>query len=505
MAPASFSEHDVHVGSALCPRCGTPRPADAKFCGRCGLSFGSTSSPGPQAPDPGATIGPGVGEPAGPGVGAASGPGPAAPPPPPPPPPGPPGPPPPPDRERRTAAGWDARRWAIVGGGLAAVIVAVVLILVLAGNEEAAAGEIFLEPAASTGRDPFTVDVSQGTPSIGAAATPSPAAPVGASPGAIQSTSGATPGLYGGTQDNSSCNRNQLIEFLQQNADKARAWVDALNSDTSLRWSGGNRLTPDQIGSYINELTPAVLRGDTRVRNHGFSGGRPTPIEQILQASTAVLIDQFGVPRARCACGNPLALPRPTRGGTTYRGPRWPGFSPTTVVVVQPSPTIIIDFTFVNIVDGTQFGRPAGTDGGNDGPPPGGPGPTPSPTFTVPPDVILGEGDVQVTLLWGGTADLDLHVRDPNNEEIYFGARTSSSGGSLDHDDTAGTAAAHVENIFWPQAGAPSGSYEAWVVNYGGGVTESFELRIVVGGQVVYSQGGSLDPGASSEHVPFSR
>jgi len=384
-----------------------------------------------------------------------------------------------------------------------------VLILVLSGNEEAAAGEIFLEPAASTGQDPFTADVSQGTPGIGAAATPAPTAPGGAGTGGIQSTSGSTPGLYGGTQDNSSCNRNQLIDFLGQNADKARAWVDALNSDPSLRWSGGNRLTPDQIQTYINELTPAILRGDTRVRNHGFSGGRPTPIEQILQASTAVLIDQFGVPRARCACGNPLALPRPASEGVTYRGPRWPGFSPTTVVVVQPSPTIIIDFTFVNIVDGTRFGRPAGTDGGSDGPAPEGPTPTPTamptPSLSIPPDVILGEGDVQVTLLWGGTADLDLHVRDPNNEEIYFGQRTSSSGGSIDHDDTAGTAATHVENVFWPAGAAPSGNYEAWVVNYGGGVTESFELRITVGGQVVYSQGGSLDPGAQSEHIPFSR
>jgi hypothetical protein len=178
-------------------------------------------------------------------------------------------------------------------------------------------------------------------------------------------------------------------------------------------------------------------------------------------------------------------------------------------VVVQPSPTIIIDFTFVNIVDGTRFGRPAGTDGGSDGPPPGGPTPTPTamptPSLSIPPDIILGEGDVQVTLLWGGTADLDLHVRDPNNEEIYFGQRTSSSGGSIDHDDTAGTAATHVENVFWPSGSAPSGNYEAWVVNYGGGVSESFELRITVGGQVVYSQGGSLDPGAESEHIPFSR
>jgi hypothetical protein len=403
-----------------------------------------------------------------------------------------------------------------VGAAFSVLVIGLVLILTLSGGDEAAAGEVFLEPATSTGQDPFTADVSQGPPTVGAAATPAPGPAPG---GGIRSASGSTPGLYGGTQSNSSCNRNQMIEFLRQNADKARAWVEALNADTSVRWSGGTRIPVEQIGTYINELTPAILRGDTRVTNHGFTGGRANPLQQVLQAGTAVLIDRFGVPRSRCACGNPLTMPRAASGRVTYRGPQWPGFSPGTIVVVQPSTTIINDFTFIDVNTGNRFARPPGTAGGSDRgrtpptsptPPPSPAAPTspaapPSPTLTVPPDIVLGQGDVQVTVLWGGTADLDLHVIDPNGEEIYFGRRTSGSGGQLDHDDTAGEPGTHVENIYWPTGGAPGGSYEAWVKNFSSSVTESFELRITVGGQVVYSQGGTLAPGAESEHVPFSR
>jgi hypothetical protein len=136
----------------------------------------------------------------------------------------------------------------------------------------------------------------------------------------------------------------------------------------------------------VNELTPAVLRGDTRVTNHGFTGGRANPLQQVLQAGTAVLVDRFGVPRTRCACGNPLTEPKAASGTVTYRGPRWPGFSPRTIVVVQPSATVIDDFTFVDVITGDPFTRPAGTEGDSDsaGAPPTIPTPLPEPTAGSP-------------------------------------------------------------------------------------------------------------------------
>lgn len=71
-----------------------------------------------------------------------------------------------------------------------------------------------------------------------------------------------------------------------------------------------------------------------------------------------------------------------------------------------------------------------------------------------------GYGDVQITLTWDNIADLDLHVIDPNGEEIYWNDQYSSSNGVLDVDDIDGYG---PENIYWPEYEAPSGDYEVYV------------------------------------------
>jgi uncharacterized protein YfaP (DUF2135 family) len=108
---------------------------------------------------------------------------------------------------------------------------------------------------------------------------------------------------------------------------------------------------------------------------------------------------------------------------------------------------------------------------------------------------VLGTGDVQVTLFWSGASDLDLHVFDPFNEEIYFSQRQSSSGGQLDVDMNVGCGAAFdspVENVFWPTGAAPQGSYTV-AVNFfeacGEGATD-FSIRVLVDGVVVVEQSG---------------
>ncbi|PZT71125.1 hypothetical protein DN402_02310 [Streptomyces sp. SW4] len=58
-----------------------------------------------------------------------------------------------------------------------------------------------------------------------------------------------------------------------------------------------------------------MLRADTRVTGHGLRGGRPVGGQAVLQAGTAVLVDDRGVPRVRCAGGNPLTRRR--RSGRT--------------------------------------------------------------------------------------------------------------------------------------------------------------------------------------------
>ena len=88
----------------------------------------------------------------------------------------------------------------------------------------------------------------------------------------------------------------------------------------------------------------------------------------------------------------------------------------------------------------------------------------------------VGSGDIQISVSWTDSADVDLHVIDPNNEEIYFAHRNSASGGTLDLDANAacgrntfndGTPPAFVsnENIVWPVGLAIPGTYKV-VLDY---------------------------------------
>jgi hypothetical protein len=113
--------------------------------------------------------------------------------------------------------------------------------------------------------------------------------------------------------------------------DKARAWVDAQNDDPTLKWFKETtpstiyiKLTVEDIPAYIASLKPGFLAQDTRVENHGFFNGKATPHESVLQAGTAMLFDVFGVPRSRCACGNPTGRPEPV-SNIRYIGFCWPG------------------------------------------------------------------------------------------------------------------------------------------------------------------------------------
>jgi len=76
-----------------------------------------------------------------------------------------------------------------------------------------------------------------------------------------------------------------------------------------------------------------------------------------------------------------------------------------------------------------------------------------------------GYGDVQVTLTWDNTSDIDLWVTEPNGNKIYYQSPNSSTGGHLDVDDTDGYG---PENIFWADGQAPVGQYIVQVHYYGG-------------------------------------
>ncbi|HEX9343272.1 MAG TPA: DUF6777 domain-containing protein, partial [Actinomycetota bacterium] len=235
----------------------------------------------------------------------------------------------------------------------------------LFGANQAQAREIILQASGQVGTNPFTHSVTPSKPKrfgLGAIGTATQARQ------GVLRLHGDQVGLYGGTQNQSTCNRAQMIAFLQQNPTKAKAWVAALNRDPTLHWSGGNKLTVAQIGAYINELTPVLLRLDTRVTNNGYRDGHATPFQAVLQAGTAVLIDKLGVPRSRCACGNPLLEPTDLTKTSQYSGAAWPGFKAATIVTVAPAPRQIANVMLVDVDKGTSavFDRTTGSAGTKD-------------------------------------------------------------------------------------------------------------------------------------------
>ena len=96
-------------------------------------------------------------------------------------------------------------------------------------------------------------------------------------------------------------------------------------------------------------------------------------------------------------------------------------------------------------------------------------------------------GDVQLSLLWNNYNDLDLHCIDPNGEEIYYSHKRSRSRGELDVDMNAGLRRSRepVENIYWPEGGAPSGKYRVFVnhfSNHGDPDPTSYTVGVLVEG-----------------------
>jgi Domain of unknown function (DUF6777)/TIR domain len=174
-----------------------------------------------------------------------------------------------------------------------------------------------------------------------------PDAPETRKPKAAGAVKGDVPGLYGGTRRKTSCDAARLVAFLQTHPDKGAAWAGALG------------MSLDQVPSFVTQLTPVILRADTRVTNHGFVDGHVTTFYSILQAGTAVLVDQHGVPAVKCFCGNPLTQassdpPHP------YRGNPWPGFDAKKVIVIKPATSAIKSLTVVDTSTGKKSSKPTG-------------------------------------------------------------------------------------------------------------------------------------------------
>lgn len=123
----------------------------------------------------------------------------------------------------------------------------------------------------------------------------------------------------------------------------------------------------------------------------------------------------------------------------------------------------------------------------------------------------LGTGDVQITLSWNSTNDLDLWVTDPAGESIGYSHPTSASNGQLDVDANAGcgnVTTQPVENIYWPTAGAPNGKYVVAVQYYAqceANAPSPYKVRVLVDGNISWYEGTILAEGNKQEVTTFER
>lgn len=91
-------------------------------------------------------------------------------------------------------------------------------------------------------------------------------------------------------------------------------------------------------------------------------------------------------------------------------------------------------------------------------------------------------GMLKVTLLWNFQGDIDLHMKQPNGNEIYYKQKKDeSTGGFLDVDNRNGGNGS-AENIYWenPEKGKYSISLVYYQESQSSGLAESGVCTIVV-------------------------
>lgn len=340
--------------------------------------------------------------------------------------------------------------------GASNLIVAIVVALAVLGvgcgssdsdSEEGVAGpsEVALEEVSDPGDNPFTDPVGEDEDDV---EPPKAVAQSG-------KYSGDLPGLYGGTMDYATCDRKQLVTYLQSEPDKAKAWSETME------------IEPPEIKSYVNRLTPVTLRTDTRVTNHGYVDGAATPIPSLLQAGTAVLVDRYGTPTVKCYCGNPLTAAVPIQK-PTYIGTPWSGFQPGNVTIIQQSTTIINVYKLYDLETGKIFSRPAGSVGNLDLPPDAPDTPTTPPD--APPDSPPEEAQEQPSASFepqaGSVGDTyTLHVEGFAPNVTLDIQLTRPDGVSESYSITTGDAG--TGQYTFPQTGGdtPLGTYSATITN----------------------------------------
>ncbi len=234
---------------------------------------------------------------------------------------------------------------------VAAVALAVVLTRPDGGSSGRADGEVFLQAADKSGPDPFTESTAKDSSAPPAAP---PTVTDTATANVVRRVDGGAAGLYGGTRKVASCDVEKQIRVLGTAPAKNGAFASVLG------------LEPAGVPAYLRSLTPVQLRMDTRVTNHGYRDSAATSYQAVLQTGTAVLVDDRGRPRVRCACGNPLTDPVRQQSATRTTGDKWASYRTSNVVYVAPAVTVVNIFVVYDPDHRDWFRRHPGDTGGKD-------------------------------------------------------------------------------------------------------------------------------------------
>lgn len=112
-----------------------------------------------------------------------------------------------------------------------------------------------------------------------------------------------------------------------------------------------------------------------------------------------------------------------------------------------------------------------------------------------------------VTLTWNDDTDLDLHLVQPNGEEVYYRNRETDAGARFSKDSCiAGRCEAGTERVeeVRYQSWAPGGTYRITVVNYDGVTSGSANLEVNIRGEIqTFTVNVGAEVGAVSQEIEF--
>ena len=132
-------------------------------------------------------------------------------------------------------------------------------------------------------------------------------------------------------------------------------------------------------------------------------------------------------------------------------------------------------------------------------------------TFNIagfPATIVIGDAcppgdvtsdDIRISLSWDNNSDIDLHVTDPNGEEIFFANPVSASGGELDFDARCASfpdgSRGGPEHVTWGPGEALVGEYivevNYWSECFNEGQTR-FSMTIYVSGTKIFDTADAI-------------